>query len=127
MSPPSLVPMKAWDSGPRDPGRPQRSPPVHYARESALGLWRGHRDPSAVFTASGQEGKMIQEMAEEAGPERKGSVPPVAPPDGDTCRCPAPEPGPALGKLEGREEVLREGQEKKIEAWACPCSLLQLK
>lgn len=57
---------------------------------------------------------MIQEVAEEAGPERKGSAPPVAPPDGDTCRRPAPEPGPALGKLEGREEeVLREGQEKK--------------
>lgn len=63
---------------------------------------------------------MIQEMAEEAGPERKGSVPPVAPPDGDTCRCPAPEPGPALGKLEGREEVLREGQEKKNRSLGMP-------
>lgn len=61
-----------------------------------------------------RRGKMIQEVAEEAGPERKGSAPPVDPPDGDTCRCPAPEPGPVLGKLKGREEeVLREGQKKK--------------
>lgn len=64
---------------------------------------------------------------EEADPERKGSAPPAAPPHQDACSCLAPEPKPASGELTGREEeVLREGQ-KKMEARACPCSLLQLK
>lgn len=64
---------------------------------------------------------------EEAGPERKGSAPLVAPPYQDACSCLAPEPKPASGELKGREEeVLREGQKKK-QARACPCGLLQLK
>lgn len=51
---------------------------------------------------------------EEAGPERKGSAPLVAPPYQDACSCLAPEPKPASGELKGREEeVLREGQKKK--------------
>lgn len=50
---------------------------------------------------------------EEAGPERKGSAPLVAPPHQDACSCLAPEPKPASGELKGREEeVLREGQKK---------------
>lgn len=63
----------------------------------------------------------------EAGPERKGAAPLVAPPHQDACSCLAPEPKPASGELKGREEeVLREGQ-KKTEAQVCPCGLLQLK
>lgn len=54
---------------------------------------------------------MTQE--EEAGLERRGSAPPVAPPHRDARSCPVPEPGPASGKLKGREEEVSMAEQKK--------------
>lgn len=64
-----------------------------------------------VLTALDRRGKMTQE--EEAGPERRGSAPPVAPLHRDARSCPVPEPGPASGKLKGREEEVPMAEQKK--------------
>lgn len=61
---------------------------------------------------------------EEAGPDRKGSAPTSSHPTmTHPSSCPAPELGPASGRLKAgrKEEVLWEERKKKIEALAA-CS-----
>lgn len=98
---PSLVLLRASDSGPRGPGGPGKRPCVPCAREPAPGPWRGYRDPKCQYW--GQEGT----DGLGGSPSRRGSAPGNGPATwGGPGSGPAPRPGP-------RENVMGSGRRRR--------------